>query len=312
MKNKIFSFIVCLLLFIGVYNVLGETKDFDYNYVRVDTIEVIDQKQLTDCGYGCPFFKNIWIAQGFTPTLESLTKVELKLFKAGNPTNTLTVSVRNSLTGSDLTSITLEGVNIPPYSVWVEFDFDDIGVVPGVEYFIIIRTPGGSFFDYYCCLFDINNPYDGGETWGSLNAGGTWSLIEEPDYPDPDGCFKTYGLDESPTDPEINGPLSGKIGNSYTYTIYSTDPEYHDIYYFVDWGDSTNTGWMGPYNSGEEISFDHSWENQGSYIIKAKSKDIYDAESQWGNLEISMPKEKSQFTILYQFFLFLQQLLNLL
>jgi hypothetical protein len=259
---------------------------------ELDVIEVVDQQQINDCGYGCPFFKNIWIAQGFTPTLDSLTKIELKLFRTGNPTNTLTVSIRSMLTGSDLSFITLEGVTIPPYGTWVEFDIPDISINSGEMYYIIIRTPGGSFLDYYCCLFDINNPYSEGETWGSLNSGGTWSLIEDPDFPNPDGCFKTYGFDEPPNIPEIDGASSGSPGIEYSYTISASDLDGHDVFYFVDWGDDSNTGWCGPFNSGKEEIFKHLWEKKGTYLIKAKSKDVYGAESDWSFLEVTMPMRR--------------------
>ena len=312
MNNKIFGICICIILGLGVYNVMGiNTEYYTENMINeFDEIEVIDQQQSSDCGYGCPFFNNIWIAQGFTPTLERLTRIELKIFKTGNPTNILTFSIRSSLTGSDLTSITLEGVNIPPYSLWVEFDFPDLSVGAGEQYYMLIRTPGGSFFDYYCCLFDINNPYEGGDVWGSLNSGNSWSPIDDPDYPDPDGCFITYGLDETPSVPKIEGPSSGNINIEYTYTISASDPENHDVYYYVDWGDDTNSGWLGPYHSDLEVTFIHTWDKKGNYLIKAKAKDVYDAEGEWANLEVSMPKENIHYFLLYKIKYFFKQLIN--
>ncbi len=299
MNKKIFGIFIFLILLFGVYNVIGINYEISNNNInKFNVIEVIDQQQPSDCGYGGPFFNNIWIAQGFTPTLETLTKIELKLFKTGNPTNILTFSIRSSLTGSDLTTVTLEGVNIPPYSIWIEFDFPDLNVVAGEKYYMLIRTPGGSFFDYYCCLFDVNNPYDGGDVWGSLNSGSSWSPVDDPDYPDPDGCFKTYGLDETPLAPNIDGQSSGNINTEYTYKISASDPENHNIYYFVDWGDDSNTGWLGPYDSDTEILITHAWDKKGSYIIKAKAKDVYDAVGDWTNLEVSMPIEKFHFYVL--------------
>jgi hypothetical protein len=64
------------------------------------------------------------------------------------------------------------------------------------------------------------------------------------------------------------------------------------ILLFIDWGDGTDSGWIGPYNSGEEVTKSHKWSEQGNYTIKAKAKDVFDEESDWGYLEVTMPKNK--------------------
>jgi len=96
-----------------------------------------------------------------------------------------------------------------------------------------------------------------------------------------------------PDKPTINGPTSGKIDNSYTYSISSTDEDNDQIYYYIDWGDGSSTGWKGPYNSGQTTSESHIWTSQGSYTIRAKAKDESGDESDWGTLEITMPKGKN-------------------
>jgi hypothetical protein len=163
----------------------------------------------------------------------------------------------------------------------------------GEMYYIVCRTTGGSVVNYYCCLFQINNPYSGGEVWGSLNSGSSWEIIEYPGYPNPDGCFITYGLDEAPNNPVIDGPAKGKPGIEYTYKFSTIDPEGHDVLYYIEWGDNTNSGWLGPYNSGEGLSMKHIWINPGTYTLRAKAKDIYDASSDWGVFTVIMPKDKS-------------------
>ena len=35
----------------------------------------------------------------------------------------------------------------------------------------------------------------------------------------------------------------------------------------------------------------HQWDTKGIYTIKAKAKDIYDMESDWGTLNVIMPTE---------------------
>jgi len=41
----------------------------------------------------------------------------------------------------------------------------------------------------------------------------------------------------------------------------------------------------------------HIWEEEGNYIIKVKAKDSYETESDWGTLEVSMPKRRAYFSI---------------
>ncbi|UCF50635.1 MAG: S8 family serine peptidase [Thermoplasmatales archaeon] len=87
---------------------------------------------------------------------------------------------------------------------------------------------------------------------------------------------------EAPSKPVIDGPTNGTVGTSYDYTISTEDPEGDDVYFWVDWGDSTNSGWIGPYLSGEEVTVSHLWESEGDYEILAKSKDE-SYESPWSN-----------------------------
>ena len=96
-----------------------------------------------------------------------------------------------------------------------------------------------------------------------------------------------------PIDPIINGIYDGKVGEEYTYTLVSTDPNGKDISYYVDWGDETFEDWFGPYASGETATAKHTWSEQGTYTIKAKAKNTDGAESEWTELEVSMPKSKS-------------------
>jgi len=88
-------------------------------------------------------------------------------------------------------------------------------------------------------------------------------------------------VNAAPNTPIINGPTKGKPGVSYNYTFMSSDPDGDNVFYYIDWGDGTNTSWIGPYLSGEIVTMSHSWMNEGTYPIKTKAKDIDDTESSW-------------------------------
>jgi hypothetical protein len=92
-----------------------------------------------------------------------------------------------------------------------------------------------------------------------------------------------------PNKPTINGPTKGEYGISYDYKFVSADPDGTPIWYYVDWGDNSNTGWFGPYSSNEEVVKSHFWYEKGTYTISCKAKDPYNAESDWGTLSVTMP-----------------------
>jgi len=96
-------------------------------------------------------------------------------------------------------------------------------------------------------------------------------------------------LNNPPDTPSISGPASGKPGVTYLYTFVTTDSDDDFVYYFVDWGDETNSGWIGPRNSGEQASTTHSWNEQGTYTVRVKAKDVPGDESGWGTLDVTMP-----------------------
>lgn len=75
---------------------------------------------------------------------------------------------------------------------------------------------------------------------------------------------------------------------SYELRLVAIDYEGHNVSYWVDWGDGHNTGWLDPSPSGEQIVINHTYYAESTYIIKAKAKDIYDAESNWEELKLNI------------------------
>ncbi len=94
---------------------------------------------------------------------------------------------------------------------------------------------------------------------------------------------------QPPSAPVISGPASGKAKHMYNYSFNSTDPNNDDVSYFIDWGDNTTSGWIGPYASGTAIIQSHAWSKKGTYTITAKARDVYGTESGWGTFAVSMP-----------------------
>ncbi|MDH7517496.1 MAG: PKD domain-containing protein [Candidatus Thermoplasmatota archaeon] len=99
-----------------------------------------------------------------------------------------------------------------------------------------------------------------------------------------------------------SGPAKGKVGTTYTYTSSTTDPDGDQIWYWFDWGDGSNSGWLGPYVAGATANASHKWTTKGTYNVKAKAKDVYGAESEWSEaLSVSMPRRYAVFRFLERF-----------
>ena len=99
------------------------------------------------------------------------------------------------------------------------------------------------------------------------------------------GYIYAFGTPNEPpaTPTEPDGPTEGAVGVEYAFTSSTTDPEGDDIYYLFDWGDETQSEWLGPYPSGDIVEASHSW-NEGEYQIKAKAKDrITGMETDWSS-----------------------------
>ena len=103
----------------------------------------------------------------------------------------------------------------------------------------------------------------------------------------------TYIGDNSPpAPPTITGRVEGKVGTEYTYVFNSIDIDGDMVSYYIEWGDGNSSGWIGPFNSGEDITDKHIWSEGGIYTIRAKSKDIYGHEGNWGTLTVTMPRNR--------------------
>jgi hypothetical protein len=148
------------------------------------------------------------------------------------------------------------------------------------------QLTGSCFLGDSVALGDYNN-----DLYDDILSGAPW-------YANPDLCegmiFLWEGgqitpVNDPPEPPNITGGNKGKVGEEYEYAFVITDYQENNVSLFVDWGDTTSSGWTDFFPSGEEITLSHTWENKGTYVIKARGKDIYDAIGEWGLLEIEMP-----------------------
>jgi len=265
-----------------------EINIYEDNYSEIDSInkntnyDTLDQQQISDSGWSWAVIgSTAKMAQSFIPTLSSLTKVELKIKKQGNPTG-LTISIRSSLTGGDLTTKYESGSSISTTANWHEFNIPDISVTPGATYYIIWDPNGEDSSNNIYWRMGDSNPYSNGNAW--IFLGSSWAVHDPAEVTEPDFCFKTYGgvVSNNPpnTPSQPSGPITGSIDVQYSYYTVATDPENDWISYRFDFG-NTLTGWTAFTGSGVGNSEDNIWPIDGTYQVKAQAKDLNDALSGW-------------------------------
>ena len=322
-KKKLSGIFVITLLIASLLPVVNSTDSGvvdapDYRGTEVidcleyddNGTEVLDQEQPRNDRFGAWVHPSFYLAQSFKPSLTELTRVKLRLWKDGNVANdtVITVSIRDSfLGGEDLTYSTATASLLSfEHTRWLTFSFPKtLSVTPDKTYNIVCISDKGS--DGNCVFWARGDGdcYGRGSPWYSYDNGFSWHLYQTTAHPKSDFCFKTYGLDYPPEPPVIDGSVSAGYYKEYTYTLNATDPEGHDVFYFVDWGDESDSDWLGPYPSGTLVTLNHSFfyhsDTGKQCIIRAKAKDIFDVEGDWATLEISMPKNIDIHTLFLQF-----------
>ena len=266
-----------------VNKIINENDDEIISVSNHENGEVVDQQQTSDSGYSwAAFGDNPFYAQSFKPTLWSITKVELKLFKMGT-LDGLKISIRNNLTEADLTSIYVPADNISTSIHWHEFNFPDVNLTPDLTYYIVWAPKGASDENNTVYWRSGNrDPYPNGDAWKLLGL--EWEIHNPITCLGLDFCFKTYGFDNNLPDVSSvpSGPTLGIIDIEYSYYTSSTDPDGDWIAYRFDFGNRL-TDWTIYTASGIGNSVNNIWSVPGEYQVKAQAKDLHGATSEWSS-----------------------------
>jgi hypothetical protein len=104
----------------------------------------------------------------------------------------------------------------------------------------------------------------------------------EPAYMGWSACL--VKASDYPKIPDVpSGPTLGEVGIDYLFSTSTTDPEEDSIFYLFDWGDGTDSDWIGQYGSGDTCEMSNNWDSPGQYHVKAKAKDVHGYESDWSD-----------------------------
>ncbi len=75
-------------------------------------------------------------------------------------------------------------------------------------------------------------------------------------------------------------PRKAWIDEPVVFYASADDPNRDQLYFKWDI-DGYITDWLGPYHSGEEVAYEHTWDKVGTYEIKVQVKDTDDQLSEW-------------------------------
>jgi subtilisin family serine protease len=99
----------------------------------------------------------------------------------------------------------------------------------------------------------------------------------------------------APYAPIIDGPEKIETNVEYEFIFKTTDLNENEVSFFVDWGDNTTDDWTNYYEPGNLVGIEHMYKEEGRYTIKAKAKDMYGAEGDWGEFETTTPRNRGTF-----------------
>jgi hypothetical protein len=101
-------------------------------------------------------------------------------------------------------------------------------------------------------------------------------------------------VNEPPNAPRITGKTNVKAGVENCWTFHSEDPNGDQIKYIIDWGDGT-TNETDCYPSCTPVEVCHTYNDQGTYTIKAKAKECTQdgLESEWKERIVNVPRNRA-------------------
>jgi hypothetical protein len=234
---------------LSTLSLAGIIPNHDINMFIVDELDQESTQVNTATAIGA---SDKELAQSFTPTLPTLTRVILRLKLDGVADfYKYYVDIKESYLGSALTSAFVDRSEFVTGTNFIEFDFPDISVKTGNKYFIIVRgvsDSGDSGKVYW--WYGYSNPYAGGDAWYESISG--WNYLQEGILRC-DFCFQTYGMyNQIP-----NNPVCSYDRISDELIITATDPDDDQIKYGVDWNnDLIIDQWTSLVASGTEQRID--------------------------------------------------------
>lgn len=87
----------------------------------------------------------------------------------------------------------------------------------------------------------------------------------------------------APAVPDVNGPSSGRPGDTLVFTVVTVDPDGDAVSYRFQWGDTSALEWSGWYASGQPVVRMRVYPDTGSFPLRVQARDDEEAESGWSD-----------------------------
>jgi hypothetical protein len=208
-----------------------------------------------------------------------------------------------------LTPGTLSGYMWSPYYGWLGFnEGDTAGCTPplpparrnaddtlsGGARFLAIRDAlsSGNSGGYDGCVSLSGNNYG-----VSVNADGTlsgymWSSdlgYINMEGVSPFGGVPPIGIPNPPTITILTPSAGRNIDNDIDFSFVATDPDGDDIQYLIDWNNDGSVDETSPtLSSGTAYMSDRMWNSEGTYTVRAQTRDEGGLLSPWATEDISI------------------------
>ena len=77
----------------------------------------------------------------------------------------------------------------------------------------------------------------------------------------------------APLVPSLLAPTLAQRGDSIRVRVSSYDSDGDSLYFFIEWGDGTESGWVGPVPVATDYDVVHVYSDTGLFVVLAKAKD---------------------------------------
>ena len=278
-------------LFIGT-SIIPSISGNEEDVASSLNLDQLDQFAEEESGYGGILANGSKLAQSFTPSLDTLSRIQLKLWKQGNPSGNLLMTIRNSLTGNNLLSFSIPCSTVKNDLSWIEFNFPDLGVTPYQKYYIVLHSEKDwkVFYDTIDWKVSSEN-YENGRGWWYDERYDRWHESNFENYQYNDYCFRTYGYNSGNQPPtvQITQPTGGTV--SGTIPIQGTASDSDGTVTGVEVRIDSGSWWTASGTTSWSTTWDTTTVSDGSHTIYARSKDNDDAYSTEDSVTVNVNNE---------------------
>jgi len=183
----------------------------------------------------------------------------------------------------------------------IDTDLSWIGGDPDDDYLLYDIYFGNTSPPPKVASFQSNTTYDPGILGNCTTY--YWQIVAWDWYNAyREGPIWNFTTNCKPDAPIITGQTNGKIWTEYEYEFQISDPDGDSMHIRVDWEVGPGK-WDGDYPSGSIVKLNYSWRKKGTYTIRAQTMDSKGLLSDWGELTVTMPREKTMHNFLFLRFL---------